>query len=100
MSAEILVRAILEEISNELETVKRQLVEERLQHKAEIDRIRQLVGIFEKEHTAACAPYEFTETPGEYVPVSRATEAEMSEKEKEVLLAGKVDNPNPEEKSD
>jgi len=100
MSAEILVRAILEEISNELETVKRQLVEERLQHKAEIEKIRQLVGIFEREHTAACAPYEFTDTPGEYVPVSRATEAEMSEKEKEVLLAGKVDNPNPEEKSD
>lgn len=92
MSAELFRRALTEEdakmfrkwivdledvISNREATI-RCLEAENLTLKARIrDLISQLGVPVAGHYTPVDAPLEFTETPGEYVPISKATEAQM-----------------------
>lgn len=48
-------------------------------------------------HASVSAPFEFTDTPGSYVPVSLPTAAELTRKLNSISFAGKVDNPNSKE---
>lgn len=71
-------------------------------NKSLVDELCRLINLYQDPatpHTSVEAPFEFTDTPGTYVQVSRPTEKELTDKLDALSLAGKVDNPDSKENS-
>lgn len=64
------------------------------------DELCQLISIFQDSsktvHTSVEAPYEFTDTPGTYIPITKPTPLEITRK-LDSLSLGKVNDANPEQ---
>lgn len=62
----------------------------------------QLISIFQDSsktvHASVEAPYEFTDTPGTYIPITKPTPLELTRK-LDSLSLGKVNNTNAEQDS-
>lgn len=72
-------------------------------NKSLVDELCRLISVYqdtsETKYASVDVPFEFTETPGTYVQVSRPSEKELTDKLDALSLAGKVDNPDSKENS-